>query len=111
MRAVILSAGLGLVLTACASGGEAPSMGPDAAAMRGKAFAERRCQGCHAVGLDDRDGASGPPFRTLRMRYNPISLQKRFGAISEHGSGEMPPVQITRSEAEDLVAYFESLRP
>jgi hypothetical protein len=58
---------------------------------------------------DDRDGAAGPRFRDLSLRFNAISLQRRFGEISAHGSGQMPPIQITAAEAEDLVACFESL--
>jgi mono/diheme cytochrome c family protein len=109
MRAILVAASLGLFMAACAANGAAPMGGRDPAVERGQAFAERRCAGCHVVGMDDRDGASGPPFRALRMRFNALSLQRRFAEISQHGSGEMPPIQISRSEAEDLVAYIESL--
>jgi mono/diheme cytochrome c family protein len=111
MRTLLAMAGTALALAGCASTGrDAPASGPDAAVQRGQAFAEQRCAGCHVVGLDEREGASGPRFRELRTRFDAMSLQRRFGEISEHGSGEMPPIQITRSQADDLVAYIESLR-
>jgi mono/diheme cytochrome c family protein len=112
MRPLLAALGLASLTVACAGHGAGP--GPamaqaSPAAQRGQAIAERRCSGCHVVGLDDRDGAAGPRFRDLRLRFNGISLQRRFGEISAHGSGQMPPIQITAAEAEDLVAYFESL--
>ncbi len=113
MRTLLAMAGTALALTlagCAATDGGAPVAGPDTAVQRGQAFAEQRCAGCHVVGLDDREGASGPRFRELRRRFDALSLQRRFGEISEHGSGEMPPIQITRSQADDLVAYIESLR-
>lgn len=109
MRALLVAAGAGLLAAGCATAGAPVASGPDPAVQRGQAFAQRRCAGCHVIGLDEYDGTSGPRFRDLRMRFNPLSLQRRFGEISQHGSGEMPPIQITRSEAEDLVAYIQSL--
>lgn len=97
------------ILSACASLGAGSSGVLDAGSERGRSLAERRCAGCHAVGLDERPMADGPRFRDLARRYNAISLQRRFVEISQHGSGEMPPVQISQSDAEDLVAYLGSL--
>lgn len=114
MQAIIRGAGLAsfLVLAACASGSEGPQSAsgrPDPAAERGQAFAARRCAGCHTIGADDGGAAEGPRFRDLSRRYNALSLQKRFAEISQHGSGMMPPVTFTTSEAEDLLAYFATL--
>jgi mono/diheme cytochrome c family protein len=97
-------------LSGCASLPAAtPAPGFSAAADRGMALAQRRCSGCHMVGLDETAATDGPRFRDLRMRYNALSLQRRFAAISAHGTGEMPPVEFSAAEAEDLIAYFESL--
>lgn len=99
-----------LALGACASAAGPPlAAGDDPSIERGRAFAERRCAGCHAIGLDETSAASGPRFRDLRLRSNPLSLQRRFAEISAHGIGEMPPIEIRASDAEDLIAYFESL--
>lgn len=99
-------------LVGCAGGPQAATgLGPDPAAARGQAFAARRCAGCHTIGMDDGGATEGPRFRDLSMRYNALSLQKRFTDVSQHGSGMMPPVTFTTSEAEDLVAYFGTLHP
>ncbi|MDP3852698.1 cytochrome c [Phenylobacterium sp.] len=104
--------GLAAALTGCAAAAGAPlqAAGSDPAVQRGAAFAERRCAGCHLVGLDDGPASFGPRFRDLGSRYDTLSLQTRFAEISQHGSGEMPPIQIERREADDLVAYLRTLR-
>lgn len=79
------------------------------AANRGLSFAERQCSGCHMVGLDETSATEGPRFRDLQIRYSSLSLEKRFQEISRHGTGEMPPVALSSSDAQDLVAYFETL--
>ena len=76
----------------------------------GAAFAARRCAGCHTVGLDDGGAQDGPSFRDLARRYNAVSLQKRFTEVAEHGFDRMPPVSFTVSEAEDLIAYLQTMR-
>lgn len=109
MRRLTMLAAMAL-LSACASTPGAPEKpGFNPAADRGLALAERRCAGCHMVGLDETSATDGPRFRDLRMRYNSISLAKRFAEVSQHGTGEMPPVAFTASEADDLIAYFDSL--
>jgi len=82
----------------------------DAAQARGHGFAVRRCGGCHTVGLDDGGASEGPAFYKLARRYDPISLERRFAEVSAHGFDRMPPVELSRAELEDLVAYFDSLQ-
>lgn len=106
----LMTLSVALLVSACATAPTQPgpaSFSP--AADRGLAFAERRCAGCHMVGLDETSATDGPRFRDLRIRYNAISLERRFAEIARHGTGEMPPVAFNASEAEDLVAYFDSL--
>ncbi|MEW5685392.1 MAG: cytochrome c [Pseudomonadota bacterium] len=114
MRGVVLIGSLvcGLALSACATTPPSQPNGParlDPAAERGQAFAARRCGGCHTIGVDDGGAAEGPRFRDLARRYNALSLQKRFSEVSQHGTGMMPPVTFSTSEAEDLLAYFAGL--
>jgi len=106
-------------LAACASpgpprGAELPGIPPlprlDPAQQRGYDFAVRRCAGCHTVGLDDGGAGDGPAFYKLARRYNPISLERRFAEVSEHGFDRMPSIPFTRAEAQDLLAYFDSLQ-
>ena len=114
LRAVIAVTAAVATLAACASPGD--SVGPtlaspqlEPAAQRGHDFAVRRCAACHTVGLDDGGAGEGPAFRKLSMRYNAISLQRRFAEISQHGFDRMPAVTFTGAEAEDLIAYFATL--
>jgi mono/diheme cytochrome c family protein len=82
----------------------------DPAQQRGHDFAVRRCSGCHTVGLDDGGAGEGPAFYKLARRYNALSLERRFAEVSAHGFDRMPPVEFTRGEAEDLIAYFDTLQ-
>lgn len=107
--------GLAAALAACATAPApepaAPSLARlDPAQQRGHDLAVRRCAGCHTVGLDDGGAQDGPAFRTLARRYNPLSLERRFAEVSAHGFDRMPAIPFTRSEARDLVAYFETLQ-
>ena len=107
---VFMSMVLATLLAGCAGSGVAPeSSGFSPAADRGLSIAKQRCSGCHMVGLDETAATEGPRFRDLQMRYNAISLARKFGEISQHGAGEMPPVSLGASEAEDIAAYFETL--
>lgn len=104
-----------LVLAACATERgpaagllDSPRLSP--AQERGRAFAVRRCAGCHTVGQDGGGAQEGPAFRALAFRYNALALQRRFAEVSEHGSGMMPPVSISHAQAEDLLAYMATLQ-
>lgn len=113
MRAALSLSAL-LLLTACATE-RGPSSGVERAGLnpaqeRGRAFAVRRCAGCHTVGQDGGGAQEGPPFRTLAFRYNALALQRRFAEVSEHGFQMMPPVSFSRAEAEDLLAYVATLQ-
>lgn len=106
-----------LALGACATApppaaaaGVPPLPRLDPAQQRGHDLAAQRCAGCHTVGLDDGGAQEGPAFRALARRYNPISLERRFSEVSQHGFDRMPPVPFTRSDAADLIAYIDTLR-
>ncbi|HEX7947426.1 MAG TPA: c-type cytochrome [Phenylobacterium sp.] len=115
LRSLLCAAGLALAAcaTAPAPGDIAAVSSPaklEPAQQRGHDFAVRRCSGCHTVGLDDGGAGDGPAFSKLARRYNSISLEHRFVEVSAHGFDRMPPIQFSRAEAEDLVAYFDSLQ-
>jgi mono/diheme cytochrome c family protein len=114
MRAALALSAV-LLLAACATERgptagllQSPRLSP--AQERGRAFAVRRCAGCHTIGQDGGGAQEGPAFRALAFRYNPLALQRRFAEVSEHGFDMMPPVSITRTEAEDLLAYMATLQ-
>lgn len=104
-------AGVCLALAACTTAPKRDALGLpvlSAAEERGRDFAYRRCGGCHNVGRDDVS-KEGPPFAKLALRYNSLSLRRRFAEISEHGAETMQPISFSRAEAEDLLAYVSSL--
>lgn len=113
----ILALGAALLLNACASatepGPDWSSVPPlpvlDAVQQRGHDFAVRRCSGCHTVGLDDGGAGDGPAFYKLARRYNALQLERRFAEVSEHGFDRMQAIPFTQAEAQDLIAYFDSL--
>lgn len=118
-RASILAAVLAAAAGLAAAGPAAPA-GPsfqpspqqlEAAAARGKAFAERRCSGCHNVSADDGPPNEGPPFRRLVDRYDAASLSIRFAQVSAHGVDRMPPITFSADERADLLAYVRTLQP
>lgn len=82
------------------------------AEARGKAFAERNCANCHAVG---KEGASklpiAPPFRTLGEKYPVENLEEALaeGIITAHPA--MPVFQLEPPQIVDLIEYLNSLKP
>jgi mono/diheme cytochrome c family protein len=105
-------------LAACASDPDAQQStltsppGSSVVAERGQRVAERDCAGCHATGPSgDSPSAFAPPFRNLRLRYNPISLQRHVSDVVKNGVYSMPPQLLSTSDAEDIADYIEWLRP
>lgn len=90
----------------------AAAASPSPAADAGARLAATRCAACHAVG---HAGASpnlaATPFRDIRVRYNPIGLERELAKIAKQGHFEMRPQAIDAAQASNLVAYIESLGP
>lgn len=106
--------GLALViaLAGCATSTEpaADAAAPNLAAERGHDLARRQCSTCHAIGQADESlWPSAPPFRSLRLRYNALSLERRLPEIAEGRHYEMPPLSLDPADVRDLSAYIESL--
>ena len=81
--------------------------------QRGRAFAQRHCSTCHAIGPS---GASpydpAPPFRTLHERYDVEALAEALaeGIVVGHGGArQMPQFVLSPTEIDDLLAYLKSL--
>lgn len=113
VQALLMALALGACATSpppATAGGVPPLPRLDPAQQRGHDIAVQRCAGCHTVGLDDGGAQEGPAFSALARRYNPISLERRFSEVSQHGFDRMPPVPFTRSDAADLIAYIDTLR-
>lgn len=87
-------------------------LAPDPAVERGRATAEQRCGGCHAVdGEAASPNAKASPFRQIRRRYNEIAFARELEAIRAVGHYQMPAVVLSDQEARDVGAYVRSLGP
>jgi mono/diheme cytochrome c family protein len=103
-----------VAISACSTVAPAPATGSvvNLAAERGHRIAQIRCAGCHAI---ESTGASpsimAPPFRNLRLRYNPISMERHLAELTRTGYADMAPQPIGDDEALAIAAYIEALRP
>jgi mono/diheme cytochrome c family protein len=80
---------------------------------RGRAYAQRHCATCHAIGpMGSSPYAPAPPFRTLHERYDVEALAEALaeGMIVGHGGArQMPVFVLSPAEIDDLLAYLKSL--
>lgn len=78
----------------------------------GRASAEERCAGCHAIG---ETGASAnknaPTFRSLHTRYPFDALRPAFLKGMEVGHRDMPRFVMSSREIDDILSYLRSLDP
>lgn len=91
----------------------AASVPPSREIERGRAFAQRLCATCHAVGYRGASPyAPAPPFRTLHERYDVEALAEALaeGIVVGHGGArQMPQFVLSPAEIDDLLAYLKSL--
>lgn len=100
------------VIAGCATKLDSPPAqpAPFTAIERGQALADRRCGGCHAVGLTDQSAQTmAPRFRDLGLKYNAISFERYMADMTSRGHHEMPPLHLERDEIRDLADYIDSL--
>jgi mono/diheme cytochrome c family protein len=84
----------------------------DPALARGAWVAERDCAQCHAVRAEGKSpNSNAPTFREIRLRFNPISLERRLHPMPAEGHDAMPPRSLSAADVPDLVAYIQSLEP
>jgi mono/diheme cytochrome c family protein len=77
---------------------------------KGKAFVERHCARCHAVGLDDDSHMpEAPALRSLHTRYPIDSLTEAFAEGIVTGHPAMPQFELDMDTISDMLAYIKSL--
>jgi len=110
---VILLARLWTVVAAFVAMGTPADAKDSGNIASGRAFAQRHCATCHAIG---RTGSStyapAPPFRTLHERYKVENLAEALaeGIVVGHtGERQMPQFVLSPAEIDDLIAYLKSL--
>ena len=78
---------------------------------RGHEIVTQSCSMCHAVGRSGLSpNGSAPPFRLLSNAYPVEDLQEALTEGIRTGHVEMPEFQFTDEEAEDIVAYLQSIQ-
>lgn len=109
MRRIAILTFLLAGLTAAGPLWAAPAVDP--AVAHGAQLAQR-CAACHAVGPEGASRNNGaPPFRTLRLRYNPLGLRQALKRMSRFGHYEMKPASLSETDMADIAAYIDTLAP
>lgn len=111
MKRALANFAMAVSLAGCTGMGEADD--PEQADVaRGRAFAEKNCSSCHAVG---ETGASpyapAPPLRTIHTKYDVEGLAEAFAegiSVGHKGEKQMPEFVLTPAEIDDLLAYLDS---
>lgn len=119
MTRLVLLAGTTLALGACVPappatlGQAATAPAPlTMAATQGGAYAEQRCAGCHAIGMNDASPrANAPPLRDFFKRYPRDGLRVAFMNGLHMGAPDMPVFRLSAEEADQLIAYLRSVDP
>jgi mono/diheme cytochrome c family protein len=80
-------------------------------ARAGRAFANRNCADCHAVG---RTGASpharAPTFRAITGKYRLQDLEEGLAEGIVTGHNAMPEFELTPRQIDDLLAHMRRLK-
>jgi|SRR5215467_4649913 len=78
-------------------------------AINGKRLAERWCAACHVVTVNQREAnADAPPFEEIAKRPKFSEPDLVTFLLDPHA--EMPNMNLTRIEADDIAAYIGTLR-
>jgi mono/diheme cytochrome c family protein len=75
----------------------------------GRDLAKRWCASCHVVSPDQQSAsADAPPFTTIARSPNFDPKRLAYFLLEPHP--KMPPMALSRSAADDLAAYIQSLK-
>jgi mono/diheme cytochrome c family protein len=78
-------------------------------AAHGLDLAKRWCASCHIVSPDQQSAsADAPPFATIAQSTNFDPKRLAYFLLEPHP--KMPPMALSRSAADDIAAYIQSLR-
>jgi mono/diheme cytochrome c family protein len=75
----------------------------------GEAMAQRWCNQCHAVGRTGTGTDAAPPFAAI-ARDPARGTTRHLRAFLAQPHPPMPPIPLSGSEVEDLIAYIQSSR-
>lgn len=113
---ILLAAGaLGSVAATAQQPGPQKAQPPaeqDQFVTQGRAFAEKNCSRCHALGdSGPSPHAQAPPFRMVVERYPSENLAEALAEGIVAGHPDMPVFVLTPDEIEAFLAYLDSLGP
>jgi len=103
MRALVLTAVL--FMLAAPALGQGNRMAGDPA--NGEALARRWCASCHLLEGQSKASDAVPAFATIA--HDPQKGPEYLRTFLANPHPPMPPLQLSRSEIGDLVAYFGEL--
>lgn len=84
----------------------------DAFVAQGRAFAEKNCIRCHAIGESDPSPhPQAPPFRLVVERYPSENLAEALAEGIVAGHPDMPVFVLQPDQIEAFLAYLDSLGP
>ena len=89
---------------------QAQAQAQDAFVAQGRAFAEKKCGRCHALGMGDPSPhANAPPFRLVVERFPSENLAEALAEGIVTGHPDMPVFVLQPDEIEAFLAYLDSL--
>jgi mono/diheme cytochrome c family protein len=97
---------LGATVLICLLSGAAPATGD---AQAGRQLAQTWCSACHAIGAPGTATDAAPSWPAVAEDYRNDPDALRAWLLTDHP--QMPNFDLSRSEIEDLVAYFATLAP
>jgi mono/diheme cytochrome c family protein len=103
VAAIAVSEALGQA-PAAQPGREAPLRGD---ARIGEALAKRWCNECHLVGGARKATDAAPTFESIG--HDPARSAAHLRAFLSKPHAPMPPIPLSGTEVEDLIAYIRSL--
>jgi mono/diheme cytochrome c family protein len=78
-------------------------------AEHGRDLAKRWCASCHLVSSDQESASADvPPFATIANSPNFDPKRLAYFLLEPHP--KMPPMALSRSAADDIAAYIDSLK-
>ena len=95
-----------MILISALLAGVSSAMAADA--DNGQRLAQRWCASCHVVAPDQREAsADAPPFASIAKTPGFDGQRVAFFLLEPHP--KMPPMALSRRDAEDLAAYMVRL--
>jgi mono/diheme cytochrome c family protein len=78
-------------------------------AEHGRDLAKRWCASCHVVSVDQQSASADvPPFATIAQSSNFDPKRLAYFLLEPHP--KMPQMALSRSAADDIAAYIQSLK-